>query len=193
MRIFVLYAHPVEDSFNAAVHTAAVETLKAAGHEADDCDLYAEGFDPVLTRAERQGYHDTSTNRGPVADHVDRLLRADALVLIYPVWNMGFPAILKGYFDRVFLPGVSFDLTDGKVSPTLTNIKRLTAISTYGGARWMVWLAGDPCRKVITRVFNRTIAPGARVDFLAHYDMNRSTDATRSAFLGQVQAILRKY
>ena len=53
MRVLVLYCHPLDDSFNAAVHRAAVETLRAAGHEVDDCDLYAEGFDPVLRRDEQ--------------------------------------------------------------------------------------------------------------------------------------------
>ena len=53
-------------------------------------------------------YNDTSANRQPCASYVDRLLAANALVLMYPVWNEGFPAILKGFLDRVFLPGVSF-------------------------------------------------------------------------------------
>ena len=58
----------------------------------------------------RRSYHDTATNTGPVQTYVDRLRAADALVLVFPVWNYGYPAILKGFFDRVFLPGVSFDL-----------------------------------------------------------------------------------
>ena len=53
MRVLVLYAHPVETSFNAALHRLIVERLTAAGHSVDDCDLYAEDFDPRLTRAER--------------------------------------------------------------------------------------------------------------------------------------------
>ena len=50
--------------------------------------------------------------------------RAEALVLSFPVWNYGYPAILKGFFDRVFLPGVSFELVNGKVQPILHNIGR---------------------------------------------------------------------
>ncbi|TIV74155.1 MAG: flavodoxin family protein, partial [Mesorhizobium sp.] len=57
MNILVLYAHPVETSFNAGLHRTIVERLTAAGHMIDDCDLYAEDFDPRLTRAERLGYH----------------------------------------------------------------------------------------------------------------------------------------
>ena len=48
MRVLVLYCHPVEGSFNAAVHAAVLRGLRAARHEVDDCDLYAEGFNPVV-------------------------------------------------------------------------------------------------------------------------------------------------
>ena len=112
MRVLVLYAHPDPESFAAALHRTIVETLAAAGHEVDDCDLYAEGFNPVLSREERVGYHDLAHNQMPVSAYVARLQKAEALVLSYPVWNFGFPAILKGFFDRVFLPGVSFKLVD---------------------------------------------------------------------------------
>ena len=112
MRVLVLFAHPVETSFAAALHAKAVETLRARGHEVDDCDLNAEGFDPVMTRQDRIEYYDLTVNRRRVAPYVDRLLAAEALVFSFPVWNMGFPAILKGFVDKVFLPGVSFEIKD---------------------------------------------------------------------------------
>jgi NAD(P)H dehydrogenase (quinone) len=49
MRVLVLHAHPVAESYNGFLHRLIVERLKAKGHEVDDCDLYAEGFDPRLT------------------------------------------------------------------------------------------------------------------------------------------------
>ena len=110
MRILVLFAHPVETSFGAALHAKVVETLSARGHKVDDCDLNAEGFDPVMTRQDRIEYYDLVLNRRRVAPYVDRLLAAEALVFSFPVWNMGLPAVLKGFVDKVFLPGVSFDL-----------------------------------------------------------------------------------
>lgn len=186
MRVLVVHAHPVETSFNAALHRATVAALTGAGHAVDDCDLYAEGFDPVLSRAERLGYHDTATNRAPVQGHVDRLLAAEALVLVNPVWNFGFPAILKGYFDRVFLPGVSFRLEEGKVRPALTNIRKLGCVTSYGGSRIRALLAGDPPRRLVTRVV-RAACGFPPVVYLAHYDMNRSTDASRAAFLKTVE------
>ena len=85
MRVLVLYAHPVETSFNAAMHKMVVQTLREAGHEVDDCDLYAEGFDAVLSRQERLSYHDTDVNRQPVASYVDRVLNTDAIVMVHPI------------------------------------------------------------------------------------------------------------
>ncbi|TPI31837.1 NAD(P)H-dependent oxidoreductase [Mesorhizobium sp. B3-1-6] len=190
MKILVLFAHPVETSFNAGLHRTIVERLAAAGHAVDDCDLYAEDFDPRLTRAERLGYHDPRGPDDPVAPYVERLRNAEALVLSFPVWNYGYPAILKGFFDRVFLPGVSFKLVDGKVRPTLHNIRKMAAITTYGGSRFRAMLMGDPPRKIVKRMLRATIKPGASVSYLAHYSMNLSTDETRDAFMAKVAATM---
>jgi putative NADPH-quinone reductase len=189
LRILVLFAHPVETSFAAALHAKLVATLRARGHDVDDCDLNAEGFDPVMSRQDRIEYHTVGLNRARVVHYVDRLLAADALVLSYPVWNMGFPAILKGFLDKVFLPGVSFDLEDdGTYTPTLHNIKRLAAVSTYGGGRLLSMYLGDPPRHVVKRVLRALCAPGAPCDYLAHYDMNHTKTERRAAFLKQVEA-----
>jgi putative NADPH-quinone reductase len=188
MRVLVLHAHPNPESYNSALYRRVLEELARAGHEVDACDLYAEDFQPVLTRAERVGYHAVPDNRGPVEPYVRRLEAAEALVLVHPVWNFGPPAILKGFYDRVFLPGVSFRLVDGKVRPSLHNIRKLLVITTYGGARWRALLMGDPPRKLAMRVLRAVIHPAARASYLAHYDMNRSTDASRAAFLARAGA-----
>jgi NAD(P)H dehydrogenase (quinone) len=189
MRILVLFAHPVETSFGAALHAKVVETLSARGHEVDDCDLNAESFDPVMTRRDRIEYYDLSVNRRRVAPYVDRLLAAEALVFSFPVWNMGFPAVLKGFVDKVFLPGVSFDLKDdGTYVPRLFNVKRLGVVCTYGGSRWKTFLAGDPPRRFLARSMRFNCAPGTRVDYLAHYDMDHTRPDRRAAFLSKVEA-----
>lgn len=69
--------------------------------------------------------------------------------MVFPVWNFGYPAILKGFIDRVFLPGVSFVLTDGKVQGNLQNIRKLAAVTTYGGTWMRAFLCGDPPRKSV--------------------------------------------
>ena len=188
-RALVLFAHPCVESFSAALHARVVETLRGRGWEVDDCDLHAEGFDPVLTAAERRGYHDVATNTAPVRAYVDRLRAAEALVMVFPVWNFGYPAILKGFLDRVFLPGVSFRLEDGRVRPNLTNIRRLAAVTTYGGTRLRALLVGDPPRRSFTRAVWHVCRPD-RLRYLALYDMNRATDADRAAFLARTRRVM---
>ena len=148
----------------------------------------------MLSRAERIAYHDTLRNRLPVASYVERLLAAEALVVCFPVWNFGPPAMLKGFLDRVFLPGVSFHLgPDGKLTPNLRHIRKLGAITTYGRARWVAWLMGDPPRKLVTRILRFQIRPGARVRYLAQHHMNVATAATRRRFLAKVERAMARF
>jgi NAD(P)H dehydrogenase (quinone) len=186
MRVLLLYCHPNPESYVAALHRKAAETLIAAGHEVDVCDLYAEGFNPVLSREERIGYHDHATNTQPVLAYVERLRRAEALVLVFPVWNFGFPALLKGFFDRVFLPGVSFDLEGGQTKGLLTNIRKIQVITTYGGSWMKAALVGNPPRKYCTRAMRAMTQFSASIAYLAHYDMNLSTPESRASFLDRV-------
>ena len=131
MRVHVVHAHPVETSYNRALFNAAVEALTAAGHTVDPLNLYDEVFEAVMSREERLNYHEVPDNLTPeIAPYVERLRAADAIVFVHPVWNYGYPAILKGYFDRIFLPGVSFILVGGDGSsdkgtlvPNMKNIK----------------------------------------------------------------------
>lgn len=192
MRVLVLFAHPVETSYQAALHTRVVESLKHAGHEVDDCDLYEEDFDPRLSREERLAYHDLDADRSAVAGYVERLQSANALVLVFPVWNFGYPAILKGFFDRVFLPGVSFRMKDGQVVPALNNLKRTAAVVTYGGSRLRAFLLGDAPRKQVTRVL-RAQTLGAPQDYLALYDLNRASAQKRERFLERVQNVMEGF
>jgi NAD(P)H dehydrogenase (quinone) len=194
MKVLLVSAHPVEDSYNAALARAARGALTRAGHTVDHLDLYAEGFDPVLGRAERLGYHAIPTNRAPVEGYVARLEAAEALVFVFPVWCYGVPAILKGFFDRVFLPGVSFTLgEDGIARPALTHIKRVVGITSYGRPWWVAtFLMGNPPKRQIMNYFRLLTAGRARRSWLAHYDMNRSTDATRNAFLAKVERAMER-
>ena len=186
MRVLVLHAHPNPESYNAALCRRVVEGLEAGGHEVDLCDLYAEGFEPVLSREEREGYHALPSNRAPVEAHVQRLEAAKGIVIVHPVWNFGFPAILKGYFDRVFLPGVSFRIVNGRVRPNLQHVDKLMVVTTYGAHRWRALMMGDPPRTFATRSLRVLIKPSGSMSYHAHYDMNRSTPATRDAFLRRV-------
>lgn len=190
-RALVLYAHPCPESFNSAVHKVIVDTLTARGWEVDDCDLNVEGFNPVLTEPERRDYHEEPNNINCVASYVERVRSANVLVLVFPVWNFGYPAILKGFLDRVFLPGVSFKLENGGVKPGLTNIKKLAAFTTYGGTRFRAMLNADPPRKCVTRAIRYSCGmPPTR--YIALYDMNRNEQPQLQAHLDKVRRELQR-
>ena len=194
MRVLVVYCHPVETSFHAALHQEVLRNLRAAGHEVDDCDLYAEGFDPVLSREERLGYHEVPSNQLPLKRNVERLQWAEAIVFCFPTWCFGLPAMLKGYFDRLFMPGVAFDLSDPKnVKPMLTNIHRISAVVTYGRPRWVAWYMGDPPRKIVTRYMLRLTGRQARVDYHAHYHMNVATEPQLKRFMQRVGSAMARF
>ncbi len=94
----------------------------------------------------------------------------------FPVWCFGLPAILKGWFDRVLMPGVSFDISDpAHVKPALTHLKRVAAVTSYGRPRWMAFLMGDPPRKVIKRYLRVLTGGKAKIDYWAYYHMNVAT------------------
>lgn len=134
MRILLVLAHPLENSFAASVARTAKESLEAKGHTVDLLDLYRDGFDPRLTVAERGSYFDERYDSSEVSVWVDRLKAADGLMLVFPQWWFNFPAILKGFFDRVFAPGVAFDhdRAGGRIMPRLGNIKLFWALTVPG-------------------------------------------------------------
>lgn len=196
MHIHVIHAHPVETSYNRALFDAVVSEAQAAGHTVDALNLYDEGFEAALSRAERLNYHDMDVNLTPELEpYAKRLLAAEVLVFVHPVWNYGYPAILKGYFDRVFLPGVSFIMAEeGGLSIPKANfkhIKQVIYVTTYGGNRWRSWLMGDPPRRVAKRWAWVTFRTPKPPTYLALYDMNNATPDMRKGFLNRVRACIR--
>lgn len=194
MRVLVIFSHPVETSYQASLHRTVVENLRAAGHEVDDCDLYAEGFNPVMSREERLGYHEVPSNQLPVQGYIDRLQWAEAVVFCFPTWCFGLPAMLKGFFDRVLMPGVAFDISDPEnVKPALTHLKRISAVVTYGRPRWTALFMGDPPRKVIKRYLYLLTGGTARTTYHAYYHMNVATPRTLQAFQAKVAKAMRSF
>lgn len=191
MRALVIHAHPSPDSFSAALFAEVVAGFAASGAEVDACDLYAEGFDPVLPRATFARYLDAPANRAGVESHVERLLAADALAFVFPVWHDGPPAILKGYFDRVFVRGVVFEIVDGVFYPRLAHIRRLSAVALYGADRERSRRVGDLPRRFVRHNLKPLVAPDAAYDYLGAYGMDRADPATRAKFLGHVRRVFR--
>jgi len=193
MKIHYIYCHPLPESFHAAIRAQALGGLKEAGHTVDLCDLYAEKFDPVMGVEERRDYHDLGKNQTGVSDYVRRLREADALICQFPVWSFGPPAMLKGWMDRLLMPGVAFDLSNpNKALPLLGNLKRIAGITTYGRPWWNALFVGNPPKKIMTRYMPR-FSPGAKVDYYPLYHMNVATDEQRKAFLKKIRSALATF
>jgi putative NADPH-quinone reductase len=190
MRALVVSAHPVETSFNAALAAAVCEGLRAGGAAVDHADLYAEGFDPVMRRADRLGYHDAPANHAVAQGHVARLLAADALVLAFPAWINAPPAMLKGWLEKTMLPGVAFTLGPEGWRPALRHVRLVAGVVTYGGARWRNWLAGDAARKCVTRAVWSYTGWRATVRYRALYGVDKAGADRRAAFLAETRAAM---
>ncbi|MBI3710205.1 MAG: NAD(P)H-dependent oxidoreductase [Proteobacteria bacterium] len=187
MRCLVVYAHPVETSYGAALHARTIAALKQAGHEVRDIDLYAEGFAAALSRQERLDYHTAGVNEGPVKPHVEAIRWAQAIVFVYPTWLYGLPAILKGWLDRVWLPHISFTSPkDGPIRGLMRHVVRLVVVTTSGAPRWWLALMGNPGRRTIMRGIRALCGWRCRTIWLAHYAIDQSTPESRAAFLERV-------
>ena len=189
MRVLVIFAHPLSDSYAATLRDTVVAALKAGNHAVDLCDLYGEGFGPVLSAQERRDYENTSENARAVSHHVDRLREAEGVIVVFPSWWYGMPAILKGHFDRVWLPGVAFQLAPQAIRPLLRNIRMFGVVTTTGAPEWFTRIyMGNPSRKVLMRGLARlTAAPRAERFWLALYGMESATNTKRMAFVEQVR------
>ena len=188
MQVLLVYCHPREGSFCASLRDAVREALIARGHAVELIDLYAEGFTPALSAEERGRYHDEALNLDGVAHHVASLRAAEALVLVYPTWWYGMPAMLKGWLDRVWLPGVAFRLGEGAIEPLLTGIRRIGVVTTYGSPWWLLWYLGRPDRKLVGRALRRLCARGCRLDWLSLTRMDQREPPELASFRARVAA-----
>jgi NAD(P)H dehydrogenase (quinone) len=189
MRALVVYCHPSPQSFTAAVRDVVLTKLGSAGAEMRVHDLYAGGFNPILTADEWSGYLDCPGNCGPVAREVDDIRWCDTLIFVYPTWWYGLPAMLKGWLDRVLLPDVAFLMPDGAnrtIRPGLRHIQRMGIFTTCGASRWLTMLVGAPGKRTLSRGVGLLLTPRHRRAFAAHYLMDSSTPDSRRAHLQRV-------
>jgi len=195
MRVLVVYCHPCAESFNAAIRDNVVSTLETAGHEIRLIDLYGQGFEPAMSAEERRGYHEPESNAAPVAEHVAAINWCEMIVFVYPTWWFGLPAMLKGWFDRVWVPHGTFEMpTEGAgMKPKMQHIRKIAVVTTCG-ATWLVSkLMGEPGRKTILRGMRALCAPNCRTLYLAHYKMDTSTPESRDRYLAKIRHRLGKF
>lgn len=189
MRTLVVVNHPSPDGFARAALARVLAGLDRRGDDVRVIDLDAEDFDPRLTVEERRGHLDGPETKPQIADHAEALRWAERLVLVYPTWFGGFPARLKGWFDRVWVNGVAYDLPDGstRVKAGLRNIRHLEVVTTHGSSRLLNVLQGNPGKLTVYRMLRLLCHPLCRRRFTAIYELDQADEGARAAWLDLVE------
>jgi len=188
MRSLVVYCHPDPASFTAAIRDRAIGALQARGDEVRANDLYAEGFDPLFTADERERHLERGSDP-VVAPYVDDLLWCERLLLVYPTWWSGQPAMLKGWIERVWVNGVAWELPAGanRLRGRLHNVRLIVAITSHGSSKLINALEGEVGKRMVTRTLRSLCHPLTRTTWLAFYGIDTAREEQRQRFLATVE------
>ena len=192
MRVLMIYCHPNPHSFTAAVRSKVADVFEDAGAEIRILDLYARGFSAVLSREELDGYLNSPSNQAGLEEDIEAISWCDTLIFVYPTWWYGLPAMLKGWLDRVLLPGVAFVMPEkevGRIKPALKHIERLGIFTTGGASRLMTIFVGQPGRRTLARGVGSLCGLKRPVAFAMHYLMDSSSPKSRRAHLRKVERV----
>lgn len=188
-RTLVVFCHPVRESFMGAAFDTAVAALRGRGDDVRMIDLYGDGFDPVLSREAWRAHLGPPEAKPGIAAYAEALRWCDGLVFVYPTWYGSQPAMLKGWFDRVWVEGVAYTLPAGadRIRPLLRHIRRITVVTSHGSPKWLNAVQGEPGKRVLLRGLRSLCHPLARSRWLAMYGMDRATDDERREFLARLE------
>ena len=149
MRVLIVYAHPEPQSFNSSLLSVALDAFRKAGHEVIVTDLYAQRFNAVagpedvvsrknrefFSLGEEQMHASTNALFSPeISAEIGKLLRADFLLLQFPMWWFSMPAIMKGWVDRVFAFGSAYDLGQTWEEGVFTGRRAMLSVTTSAPA-----------------------------------------------------------
>ena len=186
-KVFVVYGHYDDKSFNAAIKETFIRTAKQRGHEIDCVDLYKEKYDPVFA-----GEDPTPD----VLDHRKRIEKCSTIVLIAPIWNFRMPAIVEGWIDKVLSPPWAFRFKKiiGNYGYPIGNLKgkRAVVFCTYGSPQFAIrtFFLNMPTKRLRRGVFN--ICGITDVVYKRYFAVPFVSDEKRKKFLEDVKKTAKK-
>lgn len=191
MNHLVIFCHPSPTSFNAAIADSVEAVSAAMGHDIRRRDLYGIGFNPVLTRVELEAPQHMRAQ--DVRQEQEFVSWADVLTFVYPVWWTGMPAMLKGYFDRIFCRDFAYALHDDAMTGLLTG-RRALIFSTTG-------LSSTACdargmHEAMARTTDTGILELCGIEVLNHAffgGVATVSEEVRKSYLSEVVAIVSRH
>lgn len=164
MKFLIVFDHPYgasssentphHRSYSAALLAAVMRGLSTKGHTSDLIDLHADGFNPVTSAEELAAWRQQKTKDPLVASYQERLIAADHIVFIFPIWWESMPALTKGFLDKVFVKGTIYDEPKPghpfvHMLPNNKGVSLLTVMSTPDFI--YRWVFGNPITKMLFR------------------------------------------
>jgi NAD(P)H dehydrogenase (quinone) len=180
-KIFIVYAHYNNKSFNAAIKETFINEAERMGHTVDLVDLYKEKFNPVFSGSEPDE---------EVLDHRKRIDLCDIIVFIAPIWNFRMPAILEGWIDKIIAPPWAFTFRKlfGNYGYPIGNLKNKKAIifCTYGSPRMAIttFFLNLPIRRLKRGVFH--ICGIKKINYRRYFAVPFVSEIKRKSFLADV-------
>ncbi len=194
--ILIINAHPLQTSLCHRLSQMVLDEFEKHGQEPTVRALYQDHFNAELTQAERNSYYEHEFDHSELIEEINDLVEAEILILVFPTWWFGFPAILKGWFDRVWAPGVAFDhATDlSAIQPKLEKLKHVVAITTMGSPWWVDWfLLRRPVHRVLKTALIGVSAPKAKLKFLTQYKAEKLNEPQILKFEARIKSAINNF
>ena len=138
----IIFAHPWHGSFNKAILDSVTEKYDEIKKKYMVIDLNKDGFNPVMTEEELALYSQGKSIDPLVEKYQEILKRTDELILIFPIWWMSMPAILKGFFDKTMVKGFAYEDSKTGITGLLNNIKTAKIITTAEAPKFLLHISG---------------------------------------------------
>lgn len=156
MKNLIVYAHPWDGSFNKFVLDKVKANIIEKGEEVDVIDLNKDGFNPVMQEADLAVFAQGEYADELARNYAERIVSADNIIFIFPIWWYGEPAILKGFYDKVFIKGQVYKDNPDKTISGLLKSNSATIITTANIDKTIFTHLGDPIQNVLANGILRT-------------------------------------
>lgn len=193
MNCLIVNAHPLKSSLCSKFTDTVFSRLTEMGHDVTLENLYQDNFNPALSVQERATYYTEKYDDSHIQHHVRHLVEADALALVFPTWWFGFPAILKGWFDRVWGPGIAYNHASdyGPIKPRLENLKKVLVITTLGAPWWVDMLVmRRPLKRIVKFAILGACTKNCQLKYYSLYKCEKVDQKRLNTFISKIQLAL---